>query len=92
MDDSILTLFFSLRPDGSLTQGDFDLDPKSATHNELLKQLLGTGQAGRQLPTPDVSHSKSCIGFIIYTHCINNESIGLSSYLLLLSLPLLPCP
>ncbi|GFN93147.1 LOW QUALITY PROTEIN: histone-lysine N-methyltransferase mll3, partial [Plakobranchus ocellatus] len=46
----------SASADGSLTQGDFDLDPKSATHNELLKQLLGTGQSGRQL-TPDSEDS-----------------------------------
>ena len=32
---------------------EFDLDQQKATHNELLKQLLGT--AGARHPTPDVS-------------------------------------
>ncbi|XP_059154742.1 histone-lysine N-methyltransferase 2C-like isoform X4 [Physella acuta] len=63
MSDSCMSSHVKLEPsedsvsaDGSLSRDDLDLDPK-ATHNELLKQLLGTGHGGRQLPTPDSEDS-----------------------------------
>lgn len=46
----------SASADGSANRDDLDLDQK-AKHNELLKQLLGTNQGGRQLPTPDSEDS-----------------------------------
>ncbi|KAH9514339.1 Histone-lysine N-methyltransferase 2C [Bulinus truncatus] len=46
----------SVSADGSVSRDELDLESKTP-HNELLKQLLGTGQNGRQLPTPDSEDS-----------------------------------